>query len=131
MHGSLEMVMLFPGANILQCPFSDHLFAIDKHNRVFMLCDGRNTGTFHIHVEHFTRIGQIDLIDIVIDGPAFSVCQGGNGVPVVGETGFPACAVNPLEIVQQVNFVQPGRIAHLLDRPDKYALGSILDGFRT
>src|SRR3546814_15977884 len=80
----------------------------------------------YIHVEELGRIGQVDLVDVVVDGPAGLAGEIGDRVAVVGEAGLPAVAVEALQVLHQVDLVAARRVARLQDRPHEDPLGALL-----
>ena len=79
-----------------------------------------------VEVEQQRRVGQVDLVDIVVDRLAAAAGKVRDGEPVAGEAGPPAAPVEAGDIVHQVDLVDPAGVAHLLDRPDEDPLGTIL-----
>ncbi|MFU8830819.1 MAG: hypothetical protein ACNA7J_01570 [Wenzhouxiangella sp.] len=116
-------VMLVPGLG--------HASAIDQHDRGVAIIDGKKSGLAHVKVEKLGRIGQVDLVDVVVDRPALEIGVVGDGEAIVGETGQPEAALEPLEIPQQVDFINPGRVAVFFDRPQENPLSPKLTAFGT
>ena len=77
-------------------------------------------------VEQKCGIGQVDLVDVVVDRLAGPSREVGDGEAVAGEARAPAAAVEAGHILHQVDFVDPRRVANLQDRPDEHTLGPIL-----
>ncbi len=79
-----------------------------------------------VEVEQLRRVGEIDLVDVVVDRPAGPAGEVGDGEAVEGESGAPAPPVEAGEVLHQVDLVGAPRIAVLGHRVDEDALGPVL-----
>src|SRR3546814_14377906 len=77
-------------------------------------------------LEELGRIGQVDLVDVVVDGPAGLAGEIGDRVAVVGEAGLPAVAVDALQVLHPVDLVAARGVARTQDRPPENPLGALL-----
>ena len=113
----------------LDVPGGIHLRAVDQHHRCVSGCDRKEPMLVHVGIEQIRGVGEIHLVDVVVDRFALTAGERRNRESVIREPGQPHSAVEPREVLHQVNLVAPGSVANLLDRPDEDSLGSLLSRF--
>ena len=121
-----EQRMFAAGRGHIPVPDRPHPLAVDQHHRGVAGRDGEIAVLAHLEIEEKRRIGEVDLVDVVVDRLADAAGEVRDGVAVVGEAGAPAPAVEAPDVLHQVDLVGAGGITHLLDRVEEDALGPVL-----
>src|SRR5690606_21034528 len=57
----------------------------------------------------------------VVDRPALSAGEVGNRETIIGEARQPEPAAESGQVLHQIDFIDPARVTHLLDRPEEDA----------
>ena len=109
-------------------PDAAHAGAVDQHHGGIHLADREIAVLAHLGVEQVGRILEIDLVDVVVDRAAVEAGELGNGKAVIGEPGQPLVSPKAGDVLHQVDFVDAGRVAVALDRPQQHAFGAELTG---
>jgi hypothetical protein len=120
-----QRVLAEPGSG-LDVPEVDHPATVDQHDRRILGRDRQIPVIAHLEIEQERRIGEIDLVDVVVDRPTGTSGPIRNSVAIVGEARPPARPVEAGHVLHQMDFVGAGRVAHPLDRVEEDALCPVL-----
>ena len=124
-----EVPVALVGPHIFHAPVLGHYSTVDQHHGGFPFRDAQHPGPLHVEVEQDAWIGQVNLIDVVINRPALAARKRRNGVTVIGEPGFPASPVDAFQVLHQIDLINACWIADLHDGPDKDSFGPKLGVF--
>lgn len=108
-----------------------HALAVDEHDSRLSGRQRQIAVLAHRLVEQRGRVGGIKLIDVVIQRATVTPRQVRDSEAVIGKAGTPACLGESGQARHPVNLITAIRVAHLLQRIDKHALGSVLRRFST
>ena len=127
--GTVQELAFGRGARAAQLPHACHACAVDEHHRGVFARQGKKAAVPEVAIEQQARIGEIDLVDVVVDRAARVAGEIGDGKPVVAETGGPGRPVEAGQVFHQDDFVVPRRVTMLEDRPQEYALRPVVRRF--
>ena len=124
------VLMLLQPLRFLEAPKGRELLAVEEHHGRFLVVDAEDRGLAHGRIEEFGGVGEIDLVNIVVDRPALVTGQRRNGIAIVGKPGLPLASVEAFEILHEVDLVAATGVAVLFHGPDKHPLRPVLGGLR-
>ena len=122
----VDELVLALGRRRTAVPKLAHADAVDEHDRGVLRRDGEIAVVAHVEIEEKRRIGEVDLIHVVVDRLARKARELRDGVAVVGEARPPAAPVEARDVLHQMDLVDARRVADLLDRVEEDPLGPVL-----